>query len=67
MAAVTREEFQDWLESPVTLQMKKQIKKDVENMQMMLLSCDAEDLKELQGRCKAALALIDMEYESLYD
>jgi L-2-hydroxyglutarate oxidase LhgO len=67
VAAVTREEFQGWLEHPVTVQLKKQIKKDFENMQAMLLSCDEEDLKELQGRCKAALNLLDMEYESLYE
>jgi trehalose-6-phosphate synthase len=67
MAAVSREEFQGWLEHPVTVQMKKQIKKDLDNMQAMLLSCDEADLKELQGRAKAAINLIDMEYESLYD
>lgn len=67
MAAIGREEFLGWLEHPVTIQMKKQIKKDLDNMQMMLLNCEETDLKELQGRCKAALNLIDMDYESLYD
>lgn len=67
MAAVTREDFQEWLAHPITVQLKKQISKDVENMQQMLLSCEETDLKGLQGRCIAALNLLDMVYEDLYE
>ena len=67
MAAVSREEFADWLEHPVTLQMKKQIRKDISDMQDLLLTIGEEDLKEIQGRCKAAINLIDMVYEDLYE
>ena len=67
MAAVTQEEFQEWLEHPVTLQMKKQIRKDISDMQDLMLDIAPEDLKELQGRCKAAINLVTMEYTDLYE
>lgn len=64
---VTREEFADWLESPVTKRLKSQIRKDIENMQMMLVTVDKEDLQELQGRVKASINLLALEYEDLYE
>ena len=64
---VTREEFADWLESPVTKRLKAQIRKDIENMQMMLVTVDKEDLQELQGRVKASINLLALEYEDLYE
>jgi len=67
LAAVTREEFQEWLEHPVTVQLKKQIRKDISDMQDLLLTIGEEDLKEIQGRCKAAINLLEMDYESLYE
>ena len=67
MAVVTEEEFQEWLEHPVTLQMKKQIRKDISDMQDMMLNIDPEDLQQLQGRCKAAINLLEMDYQSLYE
>jgi hypothetical protein len=67
LAAVTEQEFQEWLELPVTKQLKKQIQKDIDNMQAMLLMCDEEDLKELQGRCRASINLLNVEYGDLYE
>lgn len=67
MAAVTREEFEEWLEHPVTVQLKKQIRKDIQDMQDMLLNISEEDLKELQGRCKASINLLNVEYGDLYE
>lgn len=67
MTAVTRQEFAEWLEHPVTIQMKKQIRKDIENLKEMLLNVSEEDLAQLQGRCAAAINLVNMEYEDLYE
>ena len=66
MAVCTREEFLEWQKHPVTEQLMKQIKKDVSDMQDMLLHIGEEDLKELQGRAKAAINLINLTYEDLY-
>ena len=67
MAAVTREEFAEWQEHPVTKQMKAQIRKDLSDMQDLMLDIAPEDLKELQGRCKAAINLVTLQYEDLYE
>lgn len=67
MAAVTEQEFKDWLEHPVTVQLKKQMKKDLDMMQGMLIYCGEEDLKGIQNRCQAAIKLIDLEYKDLYE
>ena len=67
MTAITREEFEEWVQHPVTVQMRKQIRKDIEQMQDMLLNVGEEDLKHLQGRCAAAINLVNMVYEDLYE
>jgi DNA-binding transcriptional regulator GbsR (MarR family) len=67
MSAVTEQEFQEWLAHPITVQLKKQIRKDVTDMQEMLMHIGEEDLKELQGRCKASINLLNVEYGDLYE
>jgi len=67
LAAVTEQEFKDWLEHPVSIQLRKQMRKDLENMQMMLITCSEEDLKGIQNRCQAAISLIELEYADLYE
>lgn len=67
MTAITREEFDEWVQHPVTVQMRKQISKDINMMQDMLLTVGEEDLKHLQGRCAAAINLVNMEYDHLYE
>lgn len=67
MAVVTQQEFDDWLELPVTKQLKKQIRKDIENMKEMLIDAGFDDLKELQGRVKASVNLLNVEYNDLYE
>jgi hypothetical protein len=64
---VTREEFLEWLELPVTKRLRAQIKKDIDHMQLMLVTVDKEDLQELQGRVKASINLLALEYEDLYE
>jgi hypothetical protein len=63
----TREDFLNWTEHPVTKDLKNQIRKDIQNMQEMLMGCDEYDLKGLQGRCAACLNFLDISYESLYE
>lgn len=67
MAVVTREEFQEWLESPVTKALKERIAKDIDYMKDMLVDCSQDTLQELQGRCKACTNLLNVDYEALYD
>ena len=67
MAVVTREDFANWLEDPVTKRLKEQIKEDVLNMHEMLLEADYDaDLNRLQGRIKACRNLLEVSYEDLY-
>jgi hypothetical protein len=65
--AVTREEFEEWKQLAVTQRLLKQIQKDVEEMKVLLIHTDSEDLKELQGRCKASMNLLLVEYEDLFN
>lgn len=65
--AITKDEFLEWLEHPVTKKLKERIRQDIILMKEMLVEIDEVDLKEIQGRCKAAQRIIDMEYEDLYE
>lgn len=67
MATVTRSEFEDWLEHPVTRTLKDTIRKDVVILQDMLLNTGLDELKELQGRCKVSINFLNMTYEDLYE
>jgi hypothetical protein len=67
MPAASREEFNEWLEHPVTRQLRKKILEDIELMKEMLLNVDTEDLRSLQGRCNACINLYEVEYEALYE
>ena len=65
--AASREEFAEWLEHPVTKDYRKRVSSDVELMKEMLISTDLEDVKELQGRIKTAMNLLDISYEAIYE
>lgn len=67
MQVVTKDEFLEWLEHPVTQVLKDRIRKDVYILQDMLIHTDLEGLKELQGRVKAAQNFLDMSYGDLYE
>ena len=67
MTVVTPQEFLDWLESPVTKALKDRIRKDVAIMQDLLVHTDVDGLKELQGRVKASMNLLNVEYGDLYE
>lgn len=67
MGTITRNEFDEWKQHPVTLALLNRIKEDVITMQDMLVTVEPEDLRELQGRVKACLNLLSVEYESLYE
>ena len=64
---VTQEEFDNWLESPVTKALKDQIKRDIQRMQDMLIDVDFDNLRELQGRIKASVNLLTVSREDLYE
>ena len=63
----TKAEFEDWLESPVTKDMKKRIKSDIQYMQDILVEADLDSIKELQGRIKACQNFLTVSYESIYE
>jgi len=65
--AVTRNEFDEWKQHPVTRKLLDQISKDVETMKFMLVSVSQEDLPALQGRCTASINMLGVEYEDLFD
>jgi hypothetical protein len=63
----TRSEFEDWLQHPITVDLRKQIAKDILNMQEMLIEVEEYDLRHLQGRVKASINLVNVSYEDLYE
>ena len=65
--SVTREEFEEWKQLAVTKKLMSQIKKDIDNMKDMLTDVGPDDLKELQGRCKASQNLLLVDYEDLFE
>lgn len=64
---VTRDEFLEWKQLPVTRKLMEQISKDVETMKFMLVSVSQEDLPSLQGRCTASINMLGVEYEDLFE
>jgi DNA-binding transcriptional regulator GbsR (MarR family) len=63
---ITEEEFHSWKDSIVTKRLKERIKEDVEYLQNMLLSSDdIESVKELQGRIKSCINLLEVDFEAL--
>ena len=62
-----QQEFEDWLSHPGTKALKDRIRKDIQFMQDMLIDADLEDVKEIQGRCKASQNLLNIEYEDLHE
>lgn len=67
MAAITEQEFKEWLENPVTKQFKARIKRDVEEMKILAMDVSTEDLTNLQGRYKVAMNILNIEYEDIYE
>lgn len=65
MIGITPEEFNNWLELPVTKSLKNQIRRDIDNMKEMLVDVGFDDLKELQGRIRASINLLNVEYGDL--
>lgn len=64
---VTRSEFDEWKQHPVTKKLMDQIRKDVEQMKELLIFVEPDDLKALQGRCAASTNLLLVDYEDLFD
>jgi Trp operon repressor len=67
VAAITREEFQEWQANPVTKRLMQRITKDVEELKLLAMGISPEDLKELQGRYTVAARILNVEYEELFD
>jgi len=65
--AVTRQEFEEWKQHPVTKKLMDQISKDVEQMKNLLVFVEPENLQGLQGRCAASTNLLLVDYEDLFD
>lgn len=65
--SITREEFDEWKQLAVTKKLMSRIKIDVDLMKDMLTEVSLDDLKELQGRCKASQNLLNVEYEDLFE
>ena len=67
MSIITEQEFQDWLELPVTKKYKDVIRKEVDKMTDMLIECSEEDLKDIQGRIKASIGILRVTYEDIHE
>jgi hypothetical protein len=65
MALILKKDFEDWLENPVTKQLRQKLREDVENMQVMLMDVGHDDLDRLQAHCQAAIKLLGITYEDL--
>jgi hypothetical protein len=64
---LTKDEFDDWIVNPGTKALRERIKKDIQYMQDMLVDADLENIKEIQGRCKASQNLLEIAYEDLHE
>lgn len=64
---VSQDEFDEWLENPVTKALKDRIRKDILFMQELLVEVGKDGLEELQGRIKASRNLLEVSREDLYD
>ena len=64
---VSQDEFDEWLENPVTKALKDRIRKDILFMQELLVEVGKDGLEELQGRIKASRNLLEVSREDLYE
>jgi len=64
---VSQNEFDEWLENPVTKALKDRIRKDILFMQELLVEVGKDGLEELQGRIKASRNLLEVSREDLYE
>ena len=62
---ITQDDFANWLEHPVTKQLRKKLREDITNYQLMLITVDHGGLEKLQAHTEAALKLSEMEFEDL--
>ena len=62
---ITQQEFLDWVENPVTKELKKALHNDREYMKEQLVRGNASDEMEIRGRCNAILSLLNLTYEDL--
>lgn len=63
---VTKEEYQEWLQHPVTQKLHSVLKQERLGM-MEELVLNKEDEEQLRGRIKAVEGFLSSEYEDLYE
>lgn len=62
---MTSDEFNDWLQHPVTVQLKISLKNQIEEVKVGLLNDTYDDTRKACGMAVAYQNIIDLEYESL--
>lgn len=65
MALIRKEDFEVWLENPVTKRLREKLREDIRNYQVMLITIDHPGLEKLQAHCEAAIKLSEIEFEDL--
>ena len=64
---VTREEFEEWKQSPVTQRLMKMLLADRESMKEGLISNAFGEEMEVKGRCRAIAVILTLDYEDLFE
>ena len=64
---VTREEFEEWKQSPVTQRLMKMLLADRESMKEGLINNAFGEEMEVKGRCRAIAVILTLDYEDLFE
>lgn len=67
MHTVTRDEFDEWMQHPVTIALKKVLKEERETMKEGMLHDNYLNVDAVKGMCLAMQNVIDLEYEGLFN
>ena len=66
MSFVTEVEFNEWLQSPVTIQLKKALHAEREEMKEGIMQDCYDNPDKVKGMCQAIANLLTVRYEDLY-
>ena len=66
MAVVTKETYEEWRTSEVTLKLFHALKAEREELKEGLVYANYDNPDEVRGMCKAIANFLDLQYEDLF-
>ena len=67
MEIVSSDNFDEWKHHPVTKRLMKMLSTDREAMKEGLVNNTFDDEQEVEGRCRAIVIILNLEYEDLFE